>query len=197
MYVGGVQPIQQKKIRSVLLALTGAVSIGALVGCSPVPSGPASTSSTTPETSTTAPPTAPWEDSSVPTVLIEFEADGETHTVSGEIPDGLRSCAEDGMIVIAGTSSEATLGVSFEVGEGDSTHAGVWAIQGDYAVQMLTEALVETVPAADGGTNYSTVGATGRVSVLPRDPQKMSIGEYDFQEYEPHDGTASFTVNCP
>lgn len=197
MYVGEVQSILQKKIRYVLLAVTGAMSVGALAGCSTVLSSPASTSSSTPETSATAPPTAPWKDSSVPTVVIEFEADGETHTVSGEIPEGLRSCAEDGMIVIAGTSSESTLGVSFEAGEGDSTHAGVWAIKGDYAVQMLAEAVVEKAPAADGGTSYSTVGATGRVSVMPRDPQKMSIGAYDFQGYEQHDGTASFTVNCP
>ncbi|MFK3836093.1 hypothetical protein [Microbacterium sp. NPDC087868] len=61
--------------------------------------------------------------------------------MTGEIPDGLRSCPEDGMIVIAGKSPE--------------------------------------------------------VSVLPRDPQKTSIGEYDFQGFEQRDGTASFTVTCP
>lgn len=139
----------------------------------------------------------PWGDASSPAVAIEFEVDGESHTVTGEIPDGLRSCDADGMIVIAGSSPETTLGVSFPAGEGDSTSIGVWAITGDFAVQLVADGVIESAPAADGGTNYSAVGATGRVSVLPRDPQKTAIGEYDFQGYEQRDGTASFTVDCP
>lgn len=192
-----VRPITQRTTRYLFLAVAGAVSVVAVTGCSTSLSSPAQTSSSSPTASATVPATVPWDDPSIPTVAIEFEVDGERHTVTGEIPDGLRSCPEDGMIVIAGKSPEDTLGVSFDAGEGDSAHVGAWAIKGDYAVQVLADGVVESAPAADGGTNYSTVAATGRVSVLPRDPQKTSIGEYDFQGFEQRDGTVSFTVTCP
>ncbi|MBZ2196812.1 hypothetical protein [Occultella gossypii] len=174
--------------------MVGLVLALALTGCA----GPGgSAGSAAPEESTPGSPEAPWGDDHTPTAIIEFEQGGEHHTVSGEIPAGLMSCADNGVIAIGSSAPDPAIGVMFTYEPGTSIASSVWIVGDEYAAQVLADGVVTSAPAEDGGTTYSAVGATGRASVLPRDADLTEIGDYEFGPDDQVEATASFTVTCP
>lgn len=181
--------------RRIRAALAASIVLVALSGCS---SAPPSTSGTDePTEPPAASPEAPWGSDDTPTAVIEFEKDGESHTLSNEIPSGLLSCPDSGVVVISSRSPDPIVGVSFGLEPDTAVDTTVWMVEDEFAVQLQAEGVVTAVAADDGSTTYSAVGMTARAFVQPRDGDRPQIGDYTFSDEDEASAIASFTVTCP
>lgn len=145
----------------------------------------------------TVEPKAPWATDNIPTVVMEFDQDGESHTLSGEIPIGLVSCSESGLIAIGSEPPDPGIGVLFSFEPDTAIVVSSWLINDDYAVQLQSTSVVSATEAERGSMIYWTVGATGTAFVLPRVADKLLISDYQFGPDDQVDATFSFIVNCP
>jgi hypothetical protein len=181
--------------RRIRTALAASIALLALSGCASA--GPSASVTDEPSATPSASPEAPWGSDDTPTAVIEFEEDGESHTLSHEIPSGLLSCSDSGVVVISSRSPDPIVGVSFRFEPDTPIDTSVWMVDDEFAVQLQAEGIVTAVTAGDGSTVYSAVGMTARASVQPRDPEKPQIGDYTFSDADDVAATASFTVTCP
>ena len=167
-------------------------------GCAVIPVADVSSETTPPVIEQEPPaPEAPWGSDDGSTVVIEFERDGETHTVRGEIPLGLISCQADGKIAIASKLPDPGIGVMFQYEAATPVSTSAWVVGEEFAAQILATGTVALSPDEAGGQTFSVVGATGRASVLPREAGKDSIGDYEFGPDDQVEATSSFIVTCP
>lgn len=167
-------------------------------GCAVMPIADVPSEKTSPAIEQEPPaPGAPWGSEDGSTVVIEFERDGETHTVRGEIPLGLISCQADGRIAIASKLPDPGIGVMFQYEAATPVSTSAWVVGEEFAAQILATGTVALSPDEAEGQTFSVVGATGRASVLPREAGKDSIGEYEFGPDDQVEATSSFIVTCP
>lgn len=163
------------------LALLAAIGALGLAGCA----------ATAPDAAASSTPAQPTP-AQVDTVELTFVVDGEEHTVTAKVGDGLRSCNDAGTTVVADSPSpNAGVMVPKIEDGGEATTVSAWAV-GDYAVQFLGEGVVTP---SDGGFRGTQI--SGKASVLPVEPGTTpKIADLEMKNAPYEDATLSFSIAC-